>query len=157
MALKPNRVELETDISMTCPSVAERGVTLVYSTAGSGVAQGDQAGVVDLLSPSGKIPAGVLMNDVVSIDETVRHRNFYKDEMKTGERVRILKKGRVCTNKVTGTPTPGATAYLTTSGVLTPTVSSTGGLTATPRVGQFVGGLDADGYATVDINLPFLS
>ena len=156
MALKGPRYVNETDITFTCPTATERGVVLVFSTAGSGVALGDSAGVVDLLAPSGKVPAGMLMNDVVTVDETVTHRNFYKDVMKTGERVTLMKKGRVTTNMLTAgqTPTPGATAYLDVSGKVTPTLSTTGGLVATPKVGQFVAGKDADGYVTVDVNLP---
>lgn len=156
MALKGPRSIIETDITMTCPTATERGVVLVFSTAGSGVGLGDSAGVADLLNPSGKVPAGLLLNDVRSIDETVTHRNYYKDEVKTGERVTLLKKGRVTTNKLTAgqTPTPGATAYVDTTGSLTATVSATGGLVATPKCGQFVGGKDADGYVTVDIDLP---
>lgn len=155
MALKADRIVESDDITLTCPSVAEAGSTLVYSTAGSGVALGDSAGVADLLSPSGKKVAGILLVDVVSIDETLYHRNFHKPVQKTGERVCLLKRGKVTTNVVTGTPTPGAPAYLTTSGVLTPTKSTTGGLVATPFVGEFKSGLDEDGYATVEVNLPF--
>lgn len=156
MALKADRVIIETDITMTCPSAAERGVVLCHSTSGSGIAIGDSAGAANLLaSPSGSKPAGLLLNDVVSLDETRYHRNRHKDEMLTGERVTLLRKGRVTTNKVTGTPTVGATAYLTANGVLTPTKSTTGGLVATPAVGEFKSILDADGYVAVEINLPF--
>lgn len=155
MALKADRSIIETDITQTCPSVAERGVTLVYSTGGSGVALGASAGASDLVAnPSGYKVAGLLLNDVVSVDETRYHRNFHKDETKTGERCTLLRKGRVTTNKVTGTPTAGATAYLTTNGVLTPTLSATGGLAATPKVGVFAGAKDESDYVTVDINLP---
>lgn len=155
MALKGDRVVLETDITLGCDSVTERGVVLCHKTAGSGVALGTLAGKADMYAnPSGKVPCGLLMNDVVNTDQTRYHKNFHKDETMVGEVCTLLKKGRVTTNKVTGTPTPGATAYLTASGVLTPTVSATGGVAATPKVGQFVGGLDEAGFAAVDINLP---
>jgi hypothetical protein len=155
MALKGDRYEFETDISRTCESATERGVVLCGLTAGSGAALGATAGKADLMAdPSGKVPAGMLMNDVVSVDETRYHRNFQKDEHKVGERCRLLRKGWVVTNKISGTPTDGATAYLTTNGQVTPTLSATGGLVATPKVGQFRGIKDEDGYAKVDINLP---
>jgi hypothetical protein len=155
MALKGDRVVIETDITLTCPTATERGVVLCRKTAGSGIALGAVAGAADLYAdPSGKVPVGMLMNDVVDVDETRYHRNFQKDEMKKGERVTILRKGRLTTNKVTGTPSDGATAYLTANGVLTPTLSTTGGLVATPKVGQFAGKLDENGYAAVDLNLP---
>lgn len=156
MALKGERVELETDISLTMASIATRGVTVCYKTMGSGVALGNSAGVADLYaSASGNKVVGILMNDVVNVDQTKYHKNFHKDETILNERCRILRKGRVTTNAVTGTPVGnGDTAYLTANGVLTPTLSTTGGLVATPKVGVFVSKLDADGYATVDVNLP---
>lgn len=154
MALKGPRNVQQTEIRFTCPTATDRGVVLVYSTAGSGVALGDSAGVVDLLTPSGKVPAGMLLNDVVTVDETVTHRNYYKDTCKTGERVTLMTQGYVTTDQISGTPTVGATAYLTTSGQLTPTVSATGGIVATPKVGQFTSIKDANGYVTVLINLP---
>lgn len=157
MALKSDRVVIETDISLSCPTAATRGVTLVHRTSysGSGVALGDSAGQCDLVAdPSGYKVAGLLMNDVVSVDTTRYHINYHKDEVLTGQRVTLLKKGRVTTNNVTGTPTAGATAYLTANGVLTPTRSATGGLVATPPVGVFAGVKDENSYVTVDVNLP---
>jgi hypothetical protein len=155
MALKPDRKTIEEDISLSCLAISDRGYVLCYSTAGSGVGIGSSAGYVDrFANPSGKTPAGVLMHDVVSLDLTRYHLNFHKEVMASGSPVAILKKGRVTTNAYTGTPTPGATAYLTSNGTLTPTVSTTGGTAQTPKVGQFVTGPDADSYVTVDINLP---
>jgi len=153
--LKPDRVILETDITLTCESVAERGVVLCHKTSGSGAAMGDHAGQSDLYAnPSGKKVAGLLMCDVVNVDLTRYHLNFHKDEVPVGNRVWLLRKGTVVTDKVTGSPTAGATAYLTANGVLTPTVSATGGVVATPKVGEFAGGLDENGFVRVHINLP---
>lgn len=155
MALKADRVILEEDITMTCPTAASRGVVLCHSTSGSGVAIGDSAGAADLYaSASGNKPVGILMCDVVSVDLTRYHINFHKDEVPVGNRVHLLKKGTVTTDKVTGTPAYNDTAYLTANGVLTPTLSTTGGLVATPKVGQFKGILDENGFVKVDINLP---
>lgn len=157
MTLKGERVVLETDITLTCDSEAEAGVVLCYETDGSGVALGDRAGEVDLIAaPSGYKVAGLLMNDVEDVDETQHHRNFHKDVTKPGERCTLLRKGRVTTNKITGTPAVGGTAYLTANGVLTPTMSATGGIVATPKVGQFVSLKDENGYVTVDVMLPTL-
>jgi hypothetical protein len=155
MALKGERKVIEDEINLTCESVAEAGTVLCYKTAGSGVATGDRQNEADLYAnPSGKVPAAMLMVNVVSVDETRYHRNFHNLESLVGEPAYMARKGRFVTNKVTGTPTVGATAYLTASGVLTPTLSTTGGLVATPKVGQFSGVLDENGYASVDINLP---
>lgn len=155
MALKGNRNIVETDISFTLDDVAAPGVGLCYETAGSGIALGDLSGDVQLATaPSGLIFAGILLTNVVDIDETRYHRNFMKDEVTTGDRVTVLKKGWVVTDKVSGTPTAGDKAYLTTSGNFTPTLSTTGGLVATPYAGRFESGKDEDGYARISVNLP---
>ena len=157
MALKPDRQAIEYDIKRGCTTVAERGVIAVFSTSGSGAAIGLTAGFVQIAAnPSGTVPAGVLLNDVVNIDETRYHRNFYKDEIKVNEPVALLKKGYVTTNMVTGTPTVGQTAYVSASGYVTPTVSATGGLAATPKVGQFTSIKDEAGYVTLEVNLPIV-
>lgn len=154
MAIKQDYQVDVGDISWTCSDVAERGVVLVFDTAGSGIGIGDFAGDLTLAaSASGKKVAGVLMQDIISIDETTRHRNFHKVEAKTGERIWLMKQGFVVTNKVTGSPTIGDTAYLTANGVVTPTLDVNGGLVATPKVGQFEGLKDADGYVKLRLNL----
>ena len=155
MALKGDRIIVENDITQTCESVTSRGVVLCFKTAGSGVGIGDYAGQSDLYAdPSGHIPAGLLLNDVVNVDQTRYHKNFHKDETLISQRCNLLKKGRVTTDQVSGSPTAGNTAYLTTNGQLTPTVSATGGTAATPKVGQFQSAKDENGYATVEVLLP---
>lgn len=156
MALKGDRLIIETDITQTCQSVASMGQVLTYKTAGSGAAEGDQRGQCQLTSgsPSGLKVAGLLMNDFITLDETQFHRNFQKDQHVVGEPCTLLRKGWVTTDQITGTPTVGDTAYLTSAGVLTPTVSSTGGVAATPKVGEFKSGKDEAGFVKVDIHLP---
>ena len=155
MALKGDREIIETDITLTCESVTERGVALVYRTVGSGIAIGNSAGKAELVvNPSGSKVAGLLLNDVVDIDVTRFRLCPHKDERLVGSRSTLLRKGRVTTNKVTGTPTSGATAYLALNGNLTPTRSATGGIVATPKVGVFAGAKDQDGFAAVDVDLP---
>jgi hypothetical protein len=158
MALKGPRHEIECDIRFTCPTAIERGVMLTYgTTSASGIALGDSAGTVDVpLSPSGKVPAGLLMCDVISIDETVTQRNRHKDVQKTGENVRFMKKGYATTNMIAGTPAVGGTGYVSTSGTITATVSATGGTAATPKCCQFESIKDADNYVTVAVNLPLI-
>lgn len=156
MALKADRVILETDITLTCETATTRGVVLCHKTSGSGVAIGDSAGQADLYaSASGNKVAGLLLNDVVDIDQTRYHRNFHKDETMKSERCTLLRKGRVTTDAISGTPTVGATAYLTANGQLTPTKSATGGTVATPPVGEFKSIKDANGFVCVELNLPF--
>lgn len=155
MALKGDRVIIEENIKRTCEAAGSRGLVLVQHTAGSGIALGDSAGKSTwVANPSGHKVTGMLLNDVVSIDETRYHRNFHKDETKVSERCRQLIKGSVTVNNVTGTPAYGDTAYLDSSGTLIPTLHATGGLVARPKVGMFLGGKDADGYVEVALNLP---
>lgn len=156
MALKGDRVIIETDITLTCESAASRGVILCHKTAGSGVALGDTAGQADLIAaPSGYKVAGLLLNDVVDIDETRYHRNWHKQEQKKSERCTLLRKGKVTTNALSGSPNAGDPAYLTANGQVTPTKSTTGGLVATPPVGEFKSKKDENGYVTIELNLPF--
>ena len=140
---------------MTLNDVAAPGKFLVYSTAGSGIALGDSAGVTTLsASASGTKPHGILLQNFVNIDQTRYHRNFHKDEQVIGERANVLRKGWVVTNCYTGSPTKGDKAYLTANGEVTPTLSTTGGLVATPLVGEFGGAPDEDSYVKLHINLP---
>ncbi|MBY0525594.1 MAG: hypothetical protein K2R98_19470 [Gemmataceae bacterium] len=156
MALKGDRHIVQTEISFSLSDVAERGVVVMYSVAGSGHALADAAGTVTLLAAnsSGNKPAGLLLNDFVSIDQTVTHRNWHKDVQVLGERATLLRKGWVVSNKITGTPTLGATAYVAASGLMTPSKHATGGEAMTPKCGEFMGIKDEDGYCKVAIELP---
>ncbi|NBT08903.1 MAG: hypothetical protein EBS93_08585 [Chitinophagia bacterium] len=157
MALKSDRVEAYTDISFFCNDAsAERGVIAVHSTGGSGVAMDDSGAVVTatVASPSGKIPAGLLLNDVVSLDLTRQHINWHRDEVQTGSKVTLLRQGQVTTNMVVSgvAPTVGQDAYFGVNGKLT-NVSTAGATSSGVKVGRFLSVLDADGYIKVDINI----
>lgn len=143
-------------ITNTCLAVTDRGVILCYATGGSGAAIGETAGTVDLYpSASGKYPAGVLLFDVVDVDETRYKLNQYKEVMNSGCPATLLQQGRLTIDTITGTPAIGAPAYLGANGYVTTTLSATGGLVATPRVGSFASTKDADGFATVEFNIPY--
>jgi hypothetical protein len=151
MALKPDRIEAYTDISYFMNTVAERGGVVVHLTSGSGVSMDDANAVVSYPTGvlAGTTPAGVLLNDVVNLDLTRQHINWYRDEMQVGGKVTLLRQGQVTTNVVaTGvSPTAGADAYYDANGKFT-TVS-----TDSTKVGRFLGGKDSDGYVKVDINI----
>lgn len=160
MALKPDRIELLTDVSFFMNTTATRGGIVCLSTAGSGVAMDDALAVVSYAAvASGQMPVGVLLNDVVNLDLTRQHINWHKDEVQVGGKVSILRAGVVTTNLIVGTPVAGKPAYLGTDGKMTSVVptglSSPSGVTGnmTARVGQFLSTLDADGYAKVSINI----
>jgi hypothetical protein len=151
MALKSDRIEAYTDISFFCnDTTAERGGVMVFNTVGSGVAMDDSNAVVTYAaSQSGKVPAGLLLNDVVDLDLTRQHINWHKDEVQTGSKVTLLRQGQVTTNLIVDGVTPGAgsAAYVGANGYLT--TSSTNSV----KVGTFLSSKDSDGYAKVDINL----
>jgi len=158
MALKGDRYEGMTDVSFFMnDSSAAKGGVVVLSTGGSGVALDQSKALVTYAaSASGNIPVGLLLNDMVNIDQTRQHINFHKNEVQKGGKVTVLTQGWVVTDMITGTPTAGAPAYLTAAGKVTPTQSATGGVVATPPVGRFLSTKDEDGYAKVSLNLPAL-
>ena len=148
MALKPDRIELLTDVSFFMNSTAERGGVACVITGGSGISMDDANAVVAYAATvSGSKPVGVLLNDVVNIDLTRQHINWHKDEVQLGGKVTLLRNGQVTTNKVTGSPAAGVDAYVGVSGLIG--TSSTNSV----KIGQFLSAVDADGYAKVSVNL----
>jgi hypothetical protein len=151
MALKPDRIEAYTDISFFMNDVGQRGGIVVHKGSGGvGVSMDDADAVVEYASdPSGTAPAGLLLNDVVDYDLTRQHINWHKDEVQRGSKVTILRQGQVSTNLVVdgNTPIAGDRAYYGANGYLSTTSTNS------VQVGRFLGGLDADGYVKVDINI----
>ena len=153
MALKPDRIETQTDISFFCNSAITRGGLVSVVTGGSGVAMDDGNAVVNYVaSPSGAKPVGLLLNDVVNNDLTRQHINYHQDEVQVGSKVAILRVGQVTTNTIaTGVadaPVAGADAYLAANGELS-AVQAAGA----PKVGQWLSAKDAESYAKVSINI----
>lgn len=152
MALKSDRVELLTDVSFFMNTTAERGgvVSVVTATSGVGVSMDDANAVVEYAATvSGSKPVGILLNDVVDLDLTRQHINWYRDEMQKGGKVTLLRQGQVTTNKIVAgaTPAAGVDAYVGVSGLIG--TSSTNSV----KIGQFLSAKDADGYAKVSVNL----
>jgi hypothetical protein len=154
MALKGDMKVVSDDISFFLNEAAERGGVACISTAGSGVALDQSKALVTYkANPSGCVPIGVLLNDMVDIDQSKYQINIYKDEVQKGGKVTLLTNGWVVTNKIEAgsTPTAGANAYLSNSGLVTATSL---GAAATPLVGRFYSTKDEDGYAKLVVNLP---
>lgn len=157
MALKTDRSTLQTDISFFMNEAATRGGVVSVSTGGSGAAMDQGVALVTYVAnPSGKVPVGLLLNDMVSIDLTRQHLNQHKDEVQKGGKVTLLQKGWVVTNTFEGTdPAVGNAAYLGHSGNIA--TSALAGNPTNPAhlvVGRFLSGVDEDGYAKVFIDLP---
>jgi len=157
MALKPHRIEnrYTYDLSWYMDEVAERGGIVVASTVSSGTALDQARSVVTYAAnPSGSQPIGILLNDVVDKDLTQTRLQPLKSEQVINGKVTINGAGEYVTNMIY----PGLTisaqdkAYLGPSGLLTNAVVNNE--VNTPYVGNFRTTKDADGYATVKINLP---
>lgn len=155
MALLAHRKHVDSRIDFFMNETAERGGVVSVSTQGSGEAN-DQANQLCTYaaSPSGKIPLGVLMNDVVNLDLTRQHLNWYKDEVQQNSKVTIWEKGEVLTNLIQPgvTITAGDKAWLHASGYFSNT-----GFLGGPRVGTFMSKKDENGFAKVSVNLPSTS
>ncbi len=150
MALKGDRHELDTEVTYFMNETASKGVVVSVNTQGSGSAMDSSAALATVAAnASGAAPLGVLLNDVVDIDQTRQHLNWHKDEVQKGGKVTILTKGFIVTDKISGNPTAGGTAYLANSGLISTTQA-----TGASAVGRFLSTKDADGYAKVSVNLP---
>ena len=155
MALKPDRIETQTDVSFfmeTTTGAAGRGGVVCVVTSGSGVSMDDGNAVVSYAATADAttLPVGLLLNDVVNYGLTKQHINWHKDEVQIGSKVAVLRVGQVTTNLVndSGNVAAGAPAYLADAGYISDDQCS--GCT---KVGQFLSGVDADGYAKVSINI----
>ena len=159
MALKSDRSTLQTDISFFMNEAATRGGVAALSTGGSGASMDNGAALITYATnPSGKVPMGLLINDMVDIDLTRQHLNQHKDEVQKGGKVTLLTKGWVVTSNLEGTaPNAGDLAYLGHSGNLSTTDLSSDDTDAdgsTRIVGRFTSDVDQNGYAKVFIDLP---
>ena len=159
MALKPDRIELQTDVSFfmnnSTSSTIERGGVASVSSGGVGASMDDADALVAYATEaSGSLPVGVLLNDVVNIDLTRQHINWHKDEVQGGGKVTLLQVGQVTTDKVTGDISAGEAAYVGASGLFTAT-APTDSLTENEnyRVGRFLSARDTDGYVKVAVNI----
>lgn len=157
MALKGDRYEVVQDVSFFMNEVASRGGIVCFSTAGSGAALDQSEALATYKADiSGSIPLGMLMNDMVNIDQTRQHLNWHKDEVQKGQKVRLLFEGWAVTNMIYPgqTPTAGQTAYLGHSGYISNTDIVGASNPENPAVGRFLSVKDEDGYAKVYVKLP---
>jgi hypothetical protein len=150
MALKPDRVELLTNVSFFMTAVADRGGIACVKTSGAGASMDDAGAVVEYAAAVTGKPVGILLNDVVDLDLTRQHINWYKDEVQVGGKVTLLRQGEVVTNKLVSgiTPAAGDAAYVGASGFI-----GTSSASSAAKIGQFLSSKDADGYAKVSVNI----
>jgi hypothetical protein len=151
MALKPDRYTLEQEIAYFCNDIVNRGVVLAFGSSGSGVAL-DQTQAIAALPGTGVAglrPLGLLMNDMVNVDVTKFHLNWYQDTIPVGGKCTLLKKGWAVTDQVASgiTPVAGDPAYLAPFGQVT-------NAAGTPQVGRFLSAKDEKGFVKLQVNLP---
>lgn len=148
MALKPDRIELSTDISFFMETTGDRGGVASIVSGGTGSSMDDGDAVVGYYVAATGKPVGVLLNDVVDLDLTRQHINWYKDEVQKGGKVTLLRQGQVVTNMLVPaiTPSAGDPAYVGPSGLID--TASTG-----DQIGQFLSAKDSDGYVKVSVNI----
>lgn len=153
MAVKPSRKSDEgSEVTFFMTEVAEPGVCVVFGPSSSGVGDGydDPNAVVSL--PTGasgetSVAVGMLLTNVVDIDESKYTRNYHKNEVSLGGAVTILTHGWALTNMIASgeTPVSGQDAFYGAGGVWSTTDNGNG------RAGVFMTGKDADGYAKVAV------
>lgn len=157
MALKPDRIHIDSQIDFFMNEVAERGGIVSISTLGSGAAM-DQAEQLCTYAanPSGVATLGVLMCDMVNNDLTRQHENWHKEEVQLGGKVTIWNKCTVVTNRIYPgtTPVAGNQAYVAHSGYIAPSKVVTDSSAANHVVGKFLSTKDVDGYCKVSVNIP---
>lgn len=163
MALKPQFNEVLDSVEYFMFSTGERG-GIVFATSGSA----PRGSIMDNTNrrveypltgipsaPSGRIPVGLLMNDVVNIDQSRQYVNPYKDECQIGNKVRLMKKGTVVTNYIAPGAASGlampATGYAGSSGFLFTGAGYAGSGWA--AVGKFLSNVDSEGYAQFQVEL----
>lgn len=152
MALKPDRREIDSEISFFMNHTAERGGVVSLVTTGSGGAMDNAAAAVGYsATSSGKVPVGYLTSDMVDVDLSLYHLNRYKDQVQKGGKVKLITVGVVNTNMIKSGDTlaAGDRAYLDTDGRVTKT--NTGAI-ASPHVGTVLSHKDQDGYAKISFN-----
>lgn len=153
MALKRYRKELahDNDIRYYFNMVGDAGgmATVATGITGSGGMPGDPHYVATYApNPSGQTPAGILMQEVINIDQTRFHINFQREQVPVNYKVCLNIGGEYSTNMVLVAPTGRQPAYLAASGNFSATQAS-----GAPLVGEFLGAPDGDNYCVVRIKL----
>lgn len=146
MALGPNRQVFQTTIKYAVNEVAARGGILVASTtAGEATYTANPTG-------SAVYPIGILLDDVEDLNFDRHPEYLQREVVDVGSVVGIANKGEFETDQIVGTPTQGQPAYLHPNGQIGAT-QLTDGLNPAPRVGIFRSALNANGFASVLVDL----
>jgi hypothetical protein len=154
MALKMDRQIDAGELGFFINETAERGNIVSISTAGSGIALDNVNNVCTVAAAaSGQKPLGMLLDDVVNVDQSRQSVNWHKMQAQIGSKASVATKGWFVTNRITGTPTAGQLAVLGPSGTVSGVALGTAASAAAPIVGSFRSSKNEDGYAKVYIDL----
>lgn len=147
MALGPNRQVFQTTIRYAVNHAAERGGILCASaTAG-------QAEYVSVPTGVAVYPIGILLDDVEDMNYDRHPEYLQREVVDIGSVVGIANKGEFQTDLIVGSPTQGQPAYLHPGGAVGPAQLDDGAGNLAPRVGTFRSAKDANGFATVLVDL----
>lgn len=152
MALKSDRLYITTTIKHFMNEVAEAGGIATLSTAGSGAATDQSRNLVTYSATnSGKVPVGLLVNDMVNQNLTKFKLNPHRYEVQKGGKVELARDGFWLTNYIVPGQTivGGTPAYVGPSGKFS-NVMDPGSF----MVGQFETTKDEDGYAEINLHIP---
>lgn len=157
MAIKPDFNVLEWELGYYLNETADKGLVVCISTASSGTDLDGSANLATVkANPSGAYPIGVLVDQVVNIDTTQYVTNVHKPEINIGNKVSIVKKGWLVTDKVHAeqTVTAGKTAVLYASGLVGDAVTGWEPQHVNnPYVGRFNSGKDENGFCRLSVDL----
>jgi len=149
MAMAPSRAPLEDTVRYSLNEAAERG--LICSTIPGTTTAGE---VTVTAVPTGLVvlPIGILLDDIEDMNYDRHGEYLNRNVSDIGSLVGIATKGVYETDRINGTPVQGNPAYLYTDGYISAT-RLTDGVTPAPRVGYFMSGKNANGFAAVKIDL----
>ncbi len=164
MALKPDRLDnIYEEVSYFGNSAMERGGAIYATTSATGIgaAMDSAVQVAEYITtggpsvPSGRKALGILMVDMVNIDQSRQKLNPFKAEVQAGDKVLILKKGWVVTNMIEPGSAVGLNCPVPAYGCASGLISSNGNLSGSGfvQIGKFLTNKDGDGYAKVQVDL----
>jgi hypothetical protein len=127
-------------------------------TAPVGINLDDPNARVEVIATvSGRTPIGILLADVVNIDQSRYYLNKNRSEVQVNSKVALLTDGEIVLNNLGAGAAPATgvvyptTAYAGPNGTLFHQAGFAG--SGYPVVGKFLSGRDVDGYAEVSIGL----
>lgn len=161
--LKPHREITDESIQYYCNQVGERGGIVAHSTGwfGTGAGLDDANQRVDYPTawPSGLDAIGLKAHDTVNKDLSEQILNPYKPEAQIGDKTLVIRKGVLTTNFIKAGQASGTAthlplqAYAGHGGYIYSGTATAAAASGWPRIGEFLTTVDAEGYATVRVDL----